>query len=126
MDARPLMSPAGSRSRTRSGTARYPDGVKRADGGRSGSGAKRPFVRKQHPGHLARLSWMTGLARHLGSQAALLFDRLWITARSPLQEAGEGGFPPAASTNDIDGQINDSRKPLKTSCFQGLSAGCGG
>jgi hypothetical protein len=29
-------------------------------------------------------------------------------------------FPPAASTNDIAGQILDSKEPLKTSYFQGL------
>jgi hypothetical protein len=35
---------------------------------------------------------LTGLAQHLGSQATLLFDLLWITARGTLQEAGQGGF----------------------------------
>jgi|SRR5882724_1199949 len=34
----------------------------------------------------------TGFAQHLGSQATLLFDLLWLTARSSLQEAGQGGF----------------------------------
>jgi hypothetical protein len=29
-------------------------------------------------------------------------------------------FPPAASTNDVAGRIRDSKKPLKTSCFQEL------
>ena len=37
-------------------------------------------------------SCITGLAQHLGSQAALLFGLLWVTARSPLQEAGQSGF----------------------------------
>jgi hypothetical protein len=39
------------------------------------------------------------LARHLGSQAALLFDRLWITARSPLQEAGKRGRSTAGQSH---------------------------
>ena len=29
-------------------------------------------------------------------------------------------FPRTASANDVGGQIIDSKKPLKTSCFQGL------
>jgi hypothetical protein len=35
---------------------------------------------------------MTGLTQHLGSQAALLFSLLWVAARSPLQEPGQGSF----------------------------------
>jgi hypothetical protein len=36
---------------------------------------------------------LADLAQHLGSQAALLFALLRVGARSPLEEAGQSGFP---------------------------------
>jgi hypothetical protein len=60
-----MMSTAGSRSRTRRGTARCPDGVKSADGGRSGSGATSGRSPTTHQAKTARD--MARVARGLGA-----------------------------------------------------------
>jgi hypothetical protein len=36
------------------------------------------------------------------------------------QDSAKDSFDTAASTNDIAGQLLGNKKPLKTSCFQGL------
>lgn len=59
--------------------------------------------------------WQTDEPRLLSSLPLVAVETI---ALSPILRCD---FPPAASTNDIAGQIPGSKKPMKTSsCFQGL------